>query len=247
MLLQSPSHRLLLSLALLILLGNPSEVFFSNAFQFSSPPLTSLSTGKNIHYCKSRLYSILSNNSGNNNDDSEEEEEEHKQDADGGGDSNNNTIFAALPPIGTSSFWDRQDNEDSTETSNNMNLTSNNIVVSRKFHLSYTCKLCNTRNTHSITRLGYNHGVVIAICKQCTSKHLIADNLGWSNYLVSGFDYDGGERNIEDHVKNNNHHDGGGGSLRVERGVFDLESLWHDEKDENSDAVVMDEDGEDWN
>lgn len=64
---------------------------------------------------------------------------------------------------------------------------------------------------------------------------------------MSGFDYDGGERNIEDHVKNNNHHDGGGGSLRVERGVFDLESLWHDEKDENSDAVVMDEDGEDWN
>ena len=64
---------------------------------------------------------------------------------------------------------------------------------------------------------------------------------------MSGFDYDGGERNIEDHVKNNDHHDGGGGSLRVERGVFDLESLWHDEKDENSDAVVMDEDGEDWN
>lgn len=78
---------------------------------------------------------------------------------------------------------------------------------------------------------------------------------------MSGFDYDGGERNIEDHVKNNHHrlkkmqsadadgdYDGAGEmSLRVDRGVFDLESLWHEEKDVNNEAVVVDEDGEDWN
>eukprot|EP00985_Skeletonema_marinoi_P031362 scaffold37663_cov132-Skeletonema_marinoi.AAC.10 len=34
------------------------------------------------------------------------------------------------------------------------------------------------------------------------------------------------------------------GSLRVDRGVFDLESLWHEEK-ENSEAAVVDD--EDWN
>ena len=39
----------------------------------------------------------------------------------------------------------------------------------------------------------------------------------------------------------------GGGSLRVDRGVFDLESLWHEEKDVNDEAVLIDEDGEDWN
>jgi len=63
---------------------------------------------------------------------------------------------------------------------------------------------------------------------------------------VSGFDYDGGERNIEAYVKNRQEESGddNGGSLRVDRGVFDLESLWHEEK-ENSEAAVVDD--EDWN
>ena len=75
---------------------------------------------------------------------------------------------------------------------------------------------------------------------------------------MSGFDYDGGERNIEDHVKNklqknssgdSDDENGGSGdvNLRVDRGVFDLESLWHEEKDVNNEAVLIDEDGEDWN
>ena len=64
---------------------------------------------------------------------------------------------------------------------------------------------------------------------------------------MSGFDYDGGERNIEAYVKNRHEESGdndGVGSLRVDRGVFDLESLWHEEK-ENSEAAVVDD--EDWN
>ena len=73
---------------------------------------------------------------------------------------------------------------------------------------------------------------------------------------MSGFDYDGGERNIEDHVKNKLQNSSGESSdvdgngdvnLRVDRGVFDLESLWHEEKDVNNEAVLIDEDGEDWN
>mmetsp|Transcript_6518 Transcript_6518/g.9587 ORF Transcript_6518/g.9587 Transcript_6518/m.9587 type:complete len:230 (-) Transcript_6518:603-1292(-) len=224
----------LLLLSLALLLGN--QVHFSHAFQ--QPPASLKLATASIHHYKTRLYSI-SNSNNDDNDDNEEEEEE--------GDTANN-IFAALPPIGASSFWDRQE-EDSLDMNNtNVNLSSNNIVVSRKFHLSYTCKHkdCNTRNTHSITRLGYNNGVVIAVCKCCKSKHLIADNLGWSNYLVSGFDYDGGERNIEAYVKNRQEESGDDdvGSLRVDRGVFDLESLWHEEK-ENSEAVVVDD--EDWN
>ena len=72
---------------------------------------------------------------------------------------------------------------------------------------------------------------------------------------MSGFDYDGGERNIEDHVRNKLLQNSSGESddvdgdvnLRVDRGVFDLESLWHEEKDVNNEAVLIDEDGEDWN
>ena len=261
MLLQSLSNLLLLSLALaLLLLGN-------QVYAFQSPPVLLSAGNKNnrlknnpttIHRCNTRIYSI-SNSGNDSSSEGEEELEKQEGDDDGCSTANNNNIFAALPPIGTSSFWDRQDDDDNTNENNNtINLSSNNIVVSRKFHLSYTCKLCDTRNTHSITRLGYNHGVVIAVCKCCHSKHLIADNLGWSNYLVSGFDYDGGERNIEDHVKNKLQNSSGGESdddvdgngdvsLRVDRGVFDLESLWHEEKDVNNEAVLIDEDGEDWN
>ena len=70
---------------------------------------------------------------------------------------------------------------------------------------------------------------------------------------MSGFDYDGGERNIEDHLKNklsgefDDENGNGAVNLRVDRGVFDLESLWHEEKDVNNEAVLIDEDGEDWN
>lgn len=71
---------------------------------------------------------------------------------------------------------------------------------------------------------------------------------------MNGFDYEGGERNIEAYVKNRqeeNDNGGGGGSLRVDRGVFDLESLWHEEKDSSgsvlNEAVVVEKDGEDWN
>jgi len=64
---------------------------------------------------------------------------------------------------------------------------------------------------------------------------------------VSGFDYDGGERNIEAYVKNRQEESGDDsvGSLRVDRGVFDLESLWHEEKENSEAAVVVDD--EDWN
>ena len=44
----------------------------------------------------------------------------------------------------------------------------------------------------------YRTGVVIAVCKGCSSKHLIADNLGWSDY-IGGFDQ---ETNIEEYFAN---------------------------------------------
>jgi len=213
------------------------------------------------HHCNTWLYSISNSNNDNDGDDFSEGQQtgntnNNNEEDDEDATTNNNNIFAALPPIGTSSFWDRQDDDDNNNNNTTTTLTSNNIVVSRKFQLSYTCKLCNTRNTHSITRLGYNHGVVIAVCKQCTNKHLIADNLGWSNYLVSGFDYEGGERNIEEYVRNRQEEEqeeesgaGGGSGLRVDKSVFDLESLWHEEKkDSDAAAMVVDnKDDEDWN
>lgn len=82
-----------------------------------------------------------------------------------------------LPPIGSSSI--------SPDFSASANATPQPFVANHKFQLQYTCKICETRNFHSVSRIAYRQGVVIARCKGCDSQHLIADHLGWT-------DYDGG-------------------------------------------------------
>ncbi|KAL7462253.1 hypothetical protein ACHAXS_002641 [Conticribra weissflogii] len=148
----------------------------------------------------------------------------HASNNDDDNEANDDTYRAiALPPIGASSFskrdqpaavpvknemdYNKTDPSDGEATAFKLN---NEIsvsdrhkygIVAPKFQLQYTCKVCSTRNTHSVSRKAYRQGVVIAICKGCESKHLIADNLGWSNY-IGGFDFEGGETNIEEFMKN---------------------------------------------
>jgi len=47
-----------------------------------------------------------------------------------------------------------------------------------KFLMMYTCKICNGRNAHMVSKIAYTKGMVIATCRHCKSKHLIADNEG---------------------------------------------------------------------
>jgi hypothetical protein len=60
----------------------------------------------------------------------------------------------------------------------------------------------------------YREGVVVAICKGCESKHLIADNLG-----TAGLD---GDTNIEDYFKGRGMEDA---VNRVSKEVFELEKI----------------------
>lgn len=159
-----------------------------------------------------------------------------------------------LPPIGYSSFGSSIPSIATAQPVAN--------VVSEKFELQYTCKICETRNFHRVSRIGkfhtrivsttsghthgkkiylhlsflnelllaYRTGVVICCCKGCTAKHLIADNLGWHNY-IGGFE---GDSNIEEYMATR----GMGGEVnRVTEDVFELEKLL------DKTGVILDENG----
>lgn len=189
----------------------------------------------------------------------EEQEQEQEQDAvkDAGG-------FTALPAIGASSFWDRphsrgENNDatadkssDRTDDKQSITIGEHTNLVSSKFQIQYTCKVCSTRNSHSVTRLAYRKGVVIAMCKGCLCRHLLADNLGWSNY-AGGFNFDDGETNIEIYMENKARENRMAGEdvdkvndlvMRVNREVFNLEQILYKDREKDLLSTIGNKEGD---
>lgn len=138
-----------------------------------------------------------------------------------------------LPPIGESSYT----GDVTVENGGMIRLdgTSHDVshVGSERFELQYTCKICETRNSHRISRMAYRNGIVITVCSGCLSKHLIADNLGWTKY-IGGFD---GDTNIEEFMKTMGREDE---VARVSQDVFDLETILNIESQGENDIHESD-------
>jgi len=92
---------------------------------------------------------------------------------------------------------------------------------------SLSFNTCDSRNSNKISRRAYREGVVIAVCQGCTTKHWIADNLGWSKFS-GGFN--NGETNIEEFLEAR-----GETVNRVSKDVWELENLYYTSESQSGD------------
>lgn len=74
--------------------------------------------------------------------------------------------------------------------------------MQRRMEIVYLCKLCNTRNTKTISEEAYNSGVVILQCDGCAVDHLIKDNLGLFSNRDGSSSASGGSWNIDEILSN---------------------------------------------
>lgn len=45
------------------------------------------------------------------------------------------------------------------------------------YQLTFTCRPCGNRSTHTVSKQAYHKGTVLIQCPGCTNRHLIADHL----------------------------------------------------------------------
>lgn len=51
------------------------------------------------------------------------------------------------------------------------------LKVDPQLMIAFTCKKCDTRSSHTLSKQSYEKGSVLIQCPSCKNRHLIADNL----------------------------------------------------------------------
>lgn len=51
------------------------------------------------------------------------------------------------------------------------------LVKRPSYQLTFTCKPCEERSTHEVSKQGYHNGTVLITCPGCKNRHVISDHL----------------------------------------------------------------------
>lgn len=68
-------------------------------------------------------------------------------------------------------------NEESDKTDNKSQHLGSFKVDKPMLMIAFTCKKCNTRSSHTMSKQAYTKGTVLITCPGCKNRHLIADHL----------------------------------------------------------------------
>lgn len=69
-------------------------------------------------------------------------------------------------------------------TAGNDSKTAQLKVDKPEMMIAFTCKKCDTRSSHVMSKQAYTSGTVLITCPGCKNRHLIADHLKVSNVLT---------------------------------------------------------------
>lgn len=65
------------------------------------------------------------------------------------------------------------------EEATNVPLSASEANSRKDLYMMFTCGQCETRAVRGFSRQAYENGVVIVTCPGCSSKHVVADRMGW--------------------------------------------------------------------
>lgn len=70
-------------------------------------------------------------------------------------------------------------------TAGNGSKTAQIKVDNPEMMIAFTCKKCDTRSSHVMSKQAYTSGTVLITCPGCKNRHLIADHLKVSVHEIS--------------------------------------------------------------